>query len=168
MVSGREVERRRLADAPDLDCVLLGHAVWRFLARRVGDRVEQRLPAAFDLGELFLQRLELLFDAFELGQLLWRRLALHLPLGAQLFDSRLHATDGAIGVEKLVEQLGRSFAGERGPKAVGVVAGGTQVDHARESRYPSRTCATPSSSTEGHTRSAAALTRSCAFATATP
>src|SRR5207244_7077402 len=135
---------------------------------RVRDPVEQPLPAVFDLVELFLQRLELLLDAFEFRKLLRRRLASHLPLGAQLFDSRLHVPDGAIGLEQLVEQLRRSFPGERGPKSIGVVAGGPQVDHPREPRYASSTCATPSSSTEGHTRSATAFTRSCAFATAMP
>ena len=49
-----------------------------------------------------------------------------------------------------------------------VGARSTNVDHRRECRKASITCATPSSSTGGHTKSATASTRSCAFATATP
>ena len=69
--------------------------------------------------------------------------------------------------EPAVEHLGRALARELAPELVRVGAGCSGIDHARESKYLSITCATPSSSTGGQMRFARARTWSCAFATAT-
>ena len=113
MVADREVEARRLAPAADLDRVLVGLAVRRRHVRRVGDAVEDLLPARLGLAELLLQALQLALEPLELGELLGRRLALDLPPGPQLLDPRLHLEDCAVGGEQLVEELAGALARER-------------------------------------------------------
>ena len=134
MVARREIERRRLADPADLDRILLRFAVGRLVARRIRNAIEELLPTAFGRRQLLFQRLQLCFDCLELGQLLRRRLPLQLPLRAQLLDARLDFADGEVGLEQLVEELARPFAGKRDSECIGIVAGGAEVDHARESR----------------------------------
>src|SRR6266511_4130973 len=53
---------------------------------------------------------------------------------AELLDSWLDLPNGAIGLEQLAEDLGRSLPRQRGAEGVGIVAGGTEIDHLRESR----------------------------------
>ena len=81
MVADREVEARRLAPAADLDGVLVRLAVGCRHVGRVGDAIEDLLPARLRLAELFLQALQLALEPLELGELLGRRLALDLSPG---------------------------------------------------------------------------------------
>jgi len=87
---------------------------------------------------------------------------------AQLVDVRDERAPPLVGGEQLVEAIGRALAGEGDAEGVGVGAGCAEVDHGRESRSASSTSATPSSEAGGHTQSATAFTRSCAFSTAIP
>ena len=79
------------------DGVVLGEAVRRLVVGRVRDAVEQLGAPPLRRGELLLERLELDLHLLELGELLRRRLALQLPLRAQLLDPRLHREHRAIG-----------------------------------------------------------------------
>ena len=103
--------------------------------------------------ELFLHRPQLL-------DLLGRRLALQLRPAAQVVDLRDEVEPGTVGGHQLVERVAGPLAIERGAPGIGVAAGGADVDHERESRTASMTCATPSSSAGGQTRSARARRRS--------
>ena len=134
MVADREVEARRLAPAADLDGVLLGVAVGRRHVRRVGDAIEDLLPARLGLAELVLQPLQLALEPLELGELLGRRLALDLPPGPQILDLRLHLEDCAVGGEQLVEELAGSFARQRLAHLLRRCTGCPEVDHATESK----------------------------------
>ena len=162
------LERRRLADAPHLADVVLGRAVGHGVVRGVGDA--QREPVALRLGlrELGLERLQLGLHALQLLELLRGGLAVELLARAELVDLGHEGAPALVGGEQRVERARRALARERGAERVGIGARCPEVDHAVESRYASSTCATPSSSSDGHTRSATASTRSCAFATATP
>ena len=157
-----------IADAAELLGVLLGVAVGRRRVGRVRHLLEQAVALRLGGGELVLGRLQLLLDAVQLLELFRRRLALHLELAAQVVDARNELAPPLVGGEQGVEVLGCALARERGPEAVGVVAGRAEVDHATESRYASITWATPSSSQGGQTKSATASTRGWAFSTATP
>src|SRR5207248_280042 len=84
----RVLELWRLAPAPDLRGVVLGVAVGHGLVRRVRDLLEQRVPRGFGLGELGLERLELLLHALQLLDLLRRRLARELLSPPELVDPR--------------------------------------------------------------------------------
>ncbi len=70
-----------------------------------GIRSRSSLRRRLRRGELLLERLQLDLHLLELGELLRRRLALQLPLRAQLLDARLHREHGAVGLEQLVEEL---------------------------------------------------------------
>src|SRR5829696_1420788 len=131
VVARLEVERGRLADAPDLDGVLLVEAVGRGRVRRVRDAVEQLVPATLGLREFALERGQLRLHVLELLELLGRGLALQLASGAELLDTRLQAPNLTVGGEQLVEEVGSALAGERGAGAVRLGSGGPQVDHAR-------------------------------------
>ena len=168
VVARLEPELPRLTDSPQLDCVLFREAVGRGRVRRVGDDVEELLEARFDLLELGLERLQLGLDALQLLELLGGRLPFQLLAGSQLLDAGKECAPLAICLEERVELLRRPLAGEGGAPGVRVGARGADVDHRCESKKASITWATPSSSTGGHTKSATASTRSCAFATATP
>ena len=110
--------------------------------------------------------MQLLLRPLELGELLGRGLALELARRPKLLDARLHLPDRAIGGQQLVEQVRGALARERGAQLVGLLTCSPKVDH--RAKNASSTCATPSSSTDGQTKSASSRTRSCAFATATP
>ena len=97
-----------------------------------------------------------------------RGLAERLLLRTHLVAPRARVAPARVRREQGVERVRRAAPGERGPVAVGVGAGCPEVDHARESRKASSTCATPSSWTGGQTQSAIARSRLSAFATATP
>src|SRR5207245_6350765 len=129
--------------------------------------VEQLAAAAFRSGEILLEALQLLLDAFQLLELLRRRLAFELARGAQLLRAGLELAHRTIRLEQLVEQLSRALAGEPTAPFVGLGPCGPEVNHARESRYASITWATPSSSTRGQMKSARASRSRWAFATAT-
>ena len=127
-------ERRRLAEAADLDGVVLGVAVRSRGVRRVRDERERLLAGRLGGGELLLRRPQLLLHPLQLLELLRRRLALQLRLAAELVDARHERPPALVGGEQLVERLGRALARERRPPGVGLGAGGLQVDHPRESR----------------------------------
>ena len=93
MVANRKVKRRRIAPAANLDRVFVRRAIRRCLVRRIRHTVEQVFTASLRGGELLLERLELLFDPLELGELLRRRLALDLARRAQLLDPWLNLAD---------------------------------------------------------------------------
>ena len=134
----REVERRRLADALDLDGVLFREAVGGRHVRRVRHSVEQRLPRALGLGELVLERFQLHLHLLELRELLGRRLPLQLPARAQLVDPRLQLAPARVRLDQLVERARRlvALADERGAERLGVGAGRLEIDHEPESRKP--------------------------------
>ena len=163
----RLCELRRLAPALQLLRVVLRVAVRRRLVRRVGHARERLVPRVLGFAVLLLETLQLLLHAAELLELLGRRLALQLRLRAQLGHLRLELAPAGVGGHQLVERLACSLARDRRPEALGVAARGADVDHPRESRAASITCATPSSAAGGQTKSATASTRSCALATAT-
>src|SRR5439155_12226955 len=73
-----KVERRRIAPAADLHGVVFRVSVGRRFVRWVRDPVEQLFAPAFGCRQLLFQRLQLGLDAFELLELLRRRLALDL------------------------------------------------------------------------------------------
>src|SRR5207249_2819671 len=79
-----------------------------------------------------------------------------LLLGADLLLTRGRLAPARIGGEQLVERVGAALARECRAKAVGIVARRAEVDHGRDSRSASIVCATPSSSTDGQTKSARA------------
>ena len=135
----------RLAEAADLDGVVLGVAVGRGLVRRVRDERERLVAGGLGGGELLLGRPQLLLHPLQLLELLGRRLALQLRPAAEIVDARHERAPALVGREQRVERLGRALAGERGAPDVGLGAGCLEVDHASESRYASITVATPSS-----------------------
>ena len=57
MVARGKVERRRLADPADDDCILVGEAVGGLVVGRVRDAGEQLLPPCLEAGELVLELL---------------------------------------------------------------------------------------------------------------
>ena len=134
MVARGKVEGRGIPPATNLHRVLLRPAVGHVDVGRIRDSVEQLLAAGFCRRQLLLEGAELLFDALELGELFRRRPALDLARRAQLLDPRLDLTDRVVGVEQLVEEVGRALARECGTHRVGLGSGGAQIDHARESR----------------------------------
>ena len=91
-------------------------------------------------------------------------------LPAQLVDPRHQRAPALVGLERCVEGFGGTLPCQRGPVGVRVVAGGLEVDHARESRsrYASIACATPCSSGPGQSQSAFAFSSSLPFSTQTP
>jgi hypothetical protein len=125
---------RRLADAPQLDGVLLRKPVRRGGVRRVRDPVEELSAPALRLAELRFDALELRLDALELLDLLGRGLAFQLRLRSELVDARDELEPGAVGFQERVEVPGRPLACERRPHGVGIGPRGLDVDHARESK----------------------------------
>jgi len=65
-----EVERGRLADARDLDRVVVGEAVRRVFGRRIRNAVEQLLAPRLRGRELLFQLLQLGLDPVQLLDLL--------------------------------------------------------------------------------------------------
>ena len=127
-------ELRDLADAADLDRVLLADAVRNRRIRRVRDAERQLVSGRLGGGELLLRRLQLLLDLLQLLELLGRRLAFQLRPAAQLVHARDERAPALVGLEQRVERLRRSLARERGTDAVGVGSGCAEVDHGLESR----------------------------------
>src|SRR5581483_5882408 len=157
-----------LADAAQLDGVVLGLAVGHVGIGRIRHAVPPVPALPLSLGELRVERLQLRLEAarlLDLGGAV--RPPEPLLLRADLLLPRRRLAPAGIRGEQLVELVRAALAAQRGPEHVGVVACRAEVDHGRELRSASITCATPSSSTEGQTKSASASTRSCAFATAT-
>src|SRR6266545_2758166 len=165
-VLARVHKQRRLTPALDLDGVVLGHAVRRGLVRRVRNFRERLLALRLGGRELRLERAQPLLDLLQLLELLGRRLAVELLPRPQLVDLRDEGAPALVRSEQRVERLGGAAARKGSAERVRVRTGFTQVDH--RAKNASSTCATPSSSTGGQTKSASSLTRSCAFATATP
>src|SRR3954447_17576632 len=109
--------------------------------------LRERLLALFlGGGELALQRAQLLFDAFQLLELLGRRLPVDLLLCAQLVDLRHECAPTLVCSEERVECGGGTAPRESSAHGVPALAGCAQVDH--RAKNASRTCATPSSSTD--------------------
>ena len=133
VVLHRKVERRGLADAPDLDRVLLREPVGRGHVRRVRHAVEERLPCRLGLTELVLEPLEVDLDLLQLLELLGRRLPLQLRPPAELVDLRYERPPALVGLEQLVEDPRRlvALADEGGAKRVRIGPGGLEVDHGR-------------------------------------
>ena len=139
------------------------------LVGQIGDAVPDLLPLTLGRRQLAVELLELALESSRLLDLLGGGgLAEPLLVGAHLVAARARVPPAGIGREQRIEELGGAAAGKGGAKRVLLGSSGAEIDHARESRKASITCATPSSSTEGQTKSAAASTRRCAFATAMP
>ncbi len=143
--------RRRLAGSPQLDRVVLlafGHG----LVRQVGDAVPDVLSLPLGRRQLVVERSQLVLETPRLLDLLGRRrLAEPLLLRTDLVAAGARVAPARVGREQRVEKLAGPSAGERGTERVRVGACCAKVDHYRESRNASITCATPSSSTDGHT-----------------
>ena len=135
--------------------------------RRIRDLLEELVATGGGAGELALGELQLPLDLLEAIELLRRRLAVDLLLGAKVVDARDVRAPFLVGVQEVERLLERALALGPVEERTRLVPERSDVDHRRESRKASTTWATPSSSTLGQTRSAAASTRSCAFATAT-
>ena len=99
------------------------------VVRWVRDERERRVARGLGGGELLLRLLERRLDGPQRLELLRCRLALELRLPAELVDPRDERAPALVGLEQRVELLGRALARERGAPAVGVAAGGLQVDH---------------------------------------
>src|SRR5262249_58929293 len=69
VIASREVERRRLADAANLDRIVLGQPVGRRLVGWIRDTVEQLLAPRLRRRQPLLEPLQLLLDALELREL---------------------------------------------------------------------------------------------------
>ena len=134
VILDREVERRRLADAPNLDRVVVREAVGRVLGRRVRHQREQLAARRLGGRQALLERLQLGLHLLELRELLGRRLSLELPFRPQLLHVRLDLEHGAVGGHQLVERVGCAFPHECGAERVRIAAGGAKIDHERESR----------------------------------
>ncbi len=124
----RALDRGGLADAAELDRVLLAVAVRDGLVRRVRHLRERRVALGLGLRELRLERAELLLDPLQLLDLLRSRPAVDLLPGAQVVDAGHELAPALVGGEQRVEGLGRALPGERAPEAVRVVARGPEVD----------------------------------------
>ena len=95
VVTRLEVERARLAPAPDLDVVVLAGAVGHRVVGQVGQAEHERLEFALDRLQAFLARLELLA---ELGD----RLAFRLDvLAPRLGRANRLAAPVALGLQAL-------------------------------------------------------------------
>ena len=158
----------RLADAPHLGGVLLRRPVRDVVARGVRDAQGEPVALFLRGRELLLGDLQLLLHALQLLELLGRRLSLQLRPAAELVHARDELAPALVGGEQRVERLGRALPGQAARYRRRIVAGGLEVDHARESRSASSTDATPASFGPGHVQSERALRRGWASATAMP
>jgi hypothetical protein len=104
------------------------------VAAAPGDRhaVQQLFPPAPAGRVLLLGAPELVLHDAQLLQLLRGRLSLRPRLGAQLGDARLELAPACVHGQQFVEQLRCALARECGPEALGLVARGSNVDHARK------------------------------------
>ena len=93
-------EHRRLAEAADLDRVVLGVAVGRGFVRRVRDVRERLVARGLGRGELLLGGAQLLLQLLQLGELLRRRLPLELRPAAQLVDAWDERAPALVGGEQ--------------------------------------------------------------------
>ena len=166
MIACDELESGWLAEAAHFPRVLVGIAVRRSVGRRIRDAREQIVALRRGAGVLVLESLQLLLYLAQLIELFRSRLAFEIRLRAQLRDPCLERAPAFVYREEIIEDLVGTLAGERGTERVGVVPRCADVDH--RAKNASTTCATPSSSTGGQTRSAIAFNRASAFATATP
>ena len=112
VVARLEGEGRRLADAAELDGVLVGEPVGRARVGRRGDPLEQLGAALLGGRERLLDLLELRLHALQLLDLLGRRLPLQLRLRAELVGLRHERQPGPVRLHERVEVLGRTLAGQ--------------------------------------------------------
>ena len=132
-----------------------GHAVEQLLAPRLGGR------------QLLLERLQLLLHPFELARAAPAS-AFPSPSAPRAAPRRAAARSrtAASASSSSSNSSAAPLRASAARSSSGSFACLAQVDH--RAKNASSTCATPSSSTEGQTKSATSFTRSCAFATATP
>ena len=128
VVAWLEGERRLLADAAHLDSVFLGVPVGNRRVGRVRHACQQLLAPLRRLLELGLDLLQCPLQPLEALELLRRRLAARLRLGAQLAGLGLQLAPPRIGLHQLVEGLRRPLAGEGPAEALGVGPRGPEVD----------------------------------------
>ena len=118
VVERLEAEVALLADAADLDGVLLVPAVRHGTVGRVRDEVPVLLHLRLDPVELVLLRLQLALDPGQLLELLRRRLALQLRPRAQLVHLGLEAPPLLVRAQQRVEDLLAALARDRRPEGV--------------------------------------------------
>ena len=106
------VARRRLADAAELDRILIGVSVGDRVVGRVRDLEQSSVPLGLRRGEGVLRLLQLRLDLLERLELLRRRLSLELRAGPELVDPRDELAPARVRVEKPVERVRRALAGE--------------------------------------------------------
>ena len=109
------VARRRLADAAELDRILLGVAVGDRVVGRVRDLEQSSVPLGLRRGEGVLRLLQLRLDPLERLELLRRRLSLELRAGAQLVDARDELAPARVCGEQPVERVRRRPCGRAPP-----------------------------------------------------
>ncbi len=127
-------ELGRLAEAADLDGVVLGVAVGCRLVRRVGDDRKRLVASGLGGRELLLCGSKLLLQLLQLLELLGRRLALELRAAAQIVDPGHERAPALVGREQGVERLAGSLARERSAPRVRLGSGCLEIDHATDSR----------------------------------
>ena len=164
------VERRRLADAAELDRVLLRVAVRRRRVRRV------RHAAASARVALGLGRRELLLGGRS-SSLTCRSssscsgvgLPFSFVAAAQLVDARHERAPALVGGEQRVERLGGALAARaRRASASGSARAALRSIMARESRVAPRSPWRRPPRGPGQTQSARSSSSGCAFSTAIP
>ena len=152
--------RRRVADAAQLDGVLVGVAVRRRRVGRIRHEREQRV--ALGLGG---RRAPPRARAAPPSRRFSSSSCSGVGLPFSFWRPRSSSTRGTSARQRssaassASKRSRRALARERGAKAVRVGARGAKVDHARESRSASSTEATPSSAAGGQIQSATAFTR---------
>jgi hypothetical protein len=114
--------------------VVLGCTVGNVVGRQVRDPQANLVARRLGVGELTLHSLQLLLDPAQLLELLRRRLAFHLGTGAEVVGARHEFAPLFVGGEPGVEHLAGASASQPATKLVRLVAGGSGVDHAMESR----------------------------------
>ena len=139
VVSRFEVERWRLAPAPNLDRVLFGQAVGRRLVRHVRGPGEQIGQLGLDLLELRLELLHLRGDPRHLADqplLLLAlgaadRLARPVLLGAQLLHPAGELTPSLVQGEDLVDRVREVASGESLAEPIWILTDRPNVEHPR-------------------------------------
>ena len=123
----------RLADAPELDGILVGVSVGDVGVGRIRNQRQGRLALRLRLRQLLLEALQLRLRLLQLLELLGSGLSLRLRQSAQLVHLRHQLEPAPVGLDQLVEGLDAALARERGAKTVGIGAGCLEVDHGRKS-----------------------------------
>jgi len=139
VVARLEVERRRLADAPDLDRVFVREPVGRGLVRDVRRAREQVVQLALGLLELGFERPDPSRDLADLGDQarllvalgLADRLARAVLFGAELLDPHRELASPLVELEQAVDGVGQVAPGQALSERLRVLPDRADVEHLR-------------------------------------